>query len=260
MTPAEQRDLPLLVAQDAATPEDRTAILDLVVPRLEAWMRGRRAGSIIRGRHGPGVMTTMWFDVDTIRRPERITIRALTHSPEMLVPPGSVLPRSPSMGIDAAHAVHALVLALLDAPMVPSEEHPSSWNRVALSGLRMRESLGLGPVSGGLVDLHHATPLGTGGVHVDAAPEGRSPDGGHADLVDVSPDVCIPGPVPFGFGTVIHKNDGTRHHELVIGGRVRRQILTPLDTMTRMRLERDVPFDASRIIVLPPMIDEEDPA
>lgn len=222
-------------------------------------MHGRRAGSIIRGRQGAGVMTTMWFDVDTMRRPERITIRALSHSPEMLTPPRRILPQGASMGIDAAHAMHALVLALFDAPVVPAEEHPSSWDRVALSGLRMRESLGLGPRSGGFVDLHNATPLGTGGVRVDAAPEGRSPDGGHADLVDVSPDVCIPGPVPFGFGTVIHKSDGTRHHELVIGGRVRRQILTPFDPMTRMRLEQEIPFDASRIIVLPPMIDEKDP-
>lgn len=157
-------------------------------------------------------------------------------------------------------ALHGLLRRIADAPVVP-HDHPASWNRVMHSGLRMRERRGAPITTRDHVDVHHANALGMGGVVVDdglgIGPEtarraviagvvvGGTRISGH--VVDLSPDLCVPGPLRISLRDVVLKMTKERSMTLVIGGPARSQALKPLDPMIRMRLEAEHPWEPSLV-------------
>lgn len=265
MTPEEQSRLPLTVCTgtDDAEPV-RHGLLRTLLPVLErrldepthlrAWCerpaddRGRR----IRYRSVErldGIHTT-------------VSITVAVAEPSNIVIDGT---EGRFSGIIVARALLELVRRLADAPTAPGD-HPASWDRVGLSGLRMRERRGAPLTGNEVVDVHHATPLGLGGAVVDDGIRypsiGGAMIGGvlvpgedvHGRIVDLSPDLCVPGPVRIAYRDAVTRTTQERSVSLVVGHPARSQALKPLDPILRMRLEAEHPWDPGAIRwITPPL-------
>lgn len=245
MTPAEQRGLPLLVLESALRPSRRRILEDQVLPVLAAATIAPDRANVHQNRWVPGVRLTIDAKAvvgDAQVRPE---IHVTTHSLDTISPGGVAIGGDPR--VDALRAVDDLVRRILNAPTVEDPPEPPSVSRVVLSALRMREAVGSPHEEDDAIDLHYATPLGTGGASTWQGPGGT----GDHHLVDVSPEVCIPGPVSIDVRSGVVDTLGVKRFEIVIGARVRRQRFTPIDPIERMRMEAEGPWDPSRMYTTP---------
>lgn len=254
MTPERQALLPLLVVDDAMTAPKRALLHDVVAPLIARVVPEHADRGVTRTPHAGAVRTDVLVEARDGPVPIRLSVQVTAHDVERFA-----LDAPSDASADPGHAtmlgVRGLLLRLADAPTVPRPVHAASYARITLAGLRMREALRQGVTMHDGIDLHLATPLGTGGVTTHEAPLGSRSRLEIGHVVDRSEDLCTPGPVGIGMYDQTRADTGVRHIEIVIGGALRRQAFTRLDPIERMRLEAMHPWDPADMThhpILPP--------
>lgn len=256
MTPGRQASLPLLVVDDAMTAPKRALLHDVVAPLIDRVVPEHADRGVTRTPHAGAVRTDVLVEARDGPVPIRLSVQVTARDVERFgpdVPSDAPAPANP--GHATMLGVRGLLLRLAGAPTVPRPVHTASYARITLAGLRMREALGQGVTVHDGIDLHLATPLGTGGVTTHEAPLGSRSRLEIGHVVDRSEDLCQPGPVGIGIYDETRRDTGVRHIEIVIGGPVRRQAFTTLDPIERMRLEAMHPWDPADMThhpLLPP--------
>lgn len=250
MTPAEQRRLPLLVLDDDLIGDRRGILSDLVLPVLASARSRPEDATLHIARNVPGVRISLDATSQVGGVPVRAEIHVTAHSMDTIAPHGRRVDGDDPT-TRALCAVHHLVSAILAVPTILVPERTPSSMDVMLSALRMRDAVGAPHEEEMSIDLHHATPLGTGGASVREAPYGTGGDRTIGHLVDLSPEVCMPGHVNVDVRRSAPGSSGTVRVEVVIDARIRRQRLSAPDPIVRMRAEAERPWDPSRMMRLP---------
>jgi hypothetical protein len=279
MTPIEQMDLRWIVEDEADQSGTIAFVRRVVLPKLAALIRNgmgpqdyQTASSRNRGEGIAEVMAVASDERDGpeggFDDPDEIEIHIvmiahhdvlgamdvvmgtrtsdLIHRRRRPLPSAPTDAGTPPSGVPAA--LHRVLNALVDARRTNTTSSAMpSIERTSFEALRIAEETGM-TVTDMQADLHAATPLGMGGLHVDVDERVRPRKGNVPQDVTPTPrwarsaELCRPGTVTLRM-TRITGSSGRQRHVIRIDSDVHHFRVRPIDPMLRLRLEVENPSE-----------------